>query len=180
MKKEIAIGAMLLLPLIAAAGDFTPLGLKPGLWESTVVTKMSGSPMANFSAEQRAKMDAAMANMPPDQRAKMEAMMGGTGRPTVAKYCMTKEALSRAIDFGANDARRHCQYNVVSSSATKQQANIECASEHGKFIGNMTFEALSPESGRVTMQMSQDGGMKMEITVNSRYLGADCGDVKPR
>jgi hypothetical protein len=44
----------------------------------------------------------------------------------------------------------------------------------------MTFEALSPESGRVTMLMSQDNGTKINITVNTRYLGPDCGDVKPR
>jgi len=44
----------------------------------------------------------------------------------------------------------------------------------------MTFEALSPESGRATIQMSQDGVQKMNMTVNTRYLGPDCGDVKPR
>jgi hypothetical protein len=44
----------------------------------------------------------------------------------------------------------------------------------------MTFEVLSPESGRATMQMTQDGGTKMNLTINTRYLGPDCGDVKPR
>jgi len=65
MRKEIVMGTVLLLPLLAAAADFTPLGLKPGLWESTVNMKTSGSPMANIPPEQRSQMEAAMANMPP-------------------------------------------------------------------------------------------------------------------
>ncbi|MGO9231338.1 MAG: DUF3617 domain-containing protein [Bryobacteraceae bacterium] len=167
MRKEILIGVVL-LPLIAVAGDFTPLAVKPGLWESTVTTKMQ-------------LPESMLANIPADRRAQMEAMMAGrAGQPMVTKSCLTKDSLSRAINFGAADQRRTCQFNLVSSSATKQQADVECTSDRGKLTGSMTFEALTPESGRVTMQMSQDGGMKMNITVNSRYLGSDCGDVKPR
>ena len=178
MRKEFLMGTMLLLPLVAAAADFTPLGLKPGLWESTVTMKF-GSPMASIPPEQRAQMEAAMANMPPARRAQMEAMLAGRGQPTVTKVCLTKESMSRALDFGAQQ-RKNCQYKLVSSSSTKQEADVECTSDRGKITGKMMFEALSPESGKVTMQMFQEGGMKMNITVNTRYLGPDCGDVKPR
>ena len=167
MRTGIVIGAMLLLPLIAAAGDFTPLAVKPGLWEATVTTKMQ-------------LPDAMLSQVPPDRRAQMEAMMTGRGgQPMTVKSCLTKEALSHALDFGAQQ-RKNCQYKLVSSSSTKQEADVECTSDRGKITGKMMFEALSPESGKVTMQMFQEGGMKMNITVNTRYLGPDCGDVKPR
>ncbi len=39
MRKEFLMGTMLLLPLAAAAADFTRLAIKPGLWESTVTMK---------------------------------------------------------------------------------------------------------------------------------------------
>jgi hypothetical protein len=57
---------------------------------------------------------------------------------------------------------------------------MECTTDNNKLTGTMTFEALSPESGKATIQMSQDGVQKMNMTVNTRYLGPDCGDVKPR
>ena len=179
MRKEIVMGTVLLLPLLAAAADFTPLGLKRGLWESTVNMKTSGSPMANIPPEQRSQMEAAMANMPPERRAQMEAMMAGRGQPTVTKVCMTKESMSKALDFGAQQ-RKNCQVKVVSSSSTSQQVEMECAMDNNKLTGTMTFEALSPVSGRATIQMSQDGVPKMSMIVNTRYLGSDCGDVKPR
>jgi hypothetical protein len=178
MRKEFLMGTMLLLPLVAAAADFTPLGLKPGLWESTVTMKI-GSPMASIPPEQRAQMEAAMANMPPARRAQMEAMLAGRGQPTVTKVCLTKDSMSRALDFGAQQ-RKNCQVKVVSSSPTTQQVEMECTTDNNKLTGTMTFEALSPESGKATIQMSQDGVQKMNMTVNTRYLGPDCGDVKPR
>jgi hypothetical protein len=168
MKREFVIGTVLLLPLLAAAADFTPLDVKPGLWEATVTTKIQ-------------LPDALLANVPPERRAQMEAMMAGRGgQPNVVKSCLTKDSLSRAINFGAADQRRTCQYKLVTSTSTKQEADVECTSDRGKLTGKMIFEALSPESGKVTMQMSQDSGTKMNITVNTKYLGPDCGDVKPR
>jgi hypothetical protein len=168
MRKEIMVGTLLLLPLLATAGDFTPLAVKPGLWEATASTKMQLS-------------EAMLANIPPDRRAQMEAMMAGRmGQPMVVKSCLTKESLSKALNFGATDQRKNCQYNLVNSTSTRQQVEIVCTTDKGKLTGNMTFDALSPESGRVVMQMSQDNGTKIDITINTRYLGPDCGDVKPR
>ncbi len=178
MRKEFLMGTMLLLPLAAAAADFTPLAIKPGLWESTVTMK-TGSPLASIPPEQRAQMEAAMANMPPARRAQMEAMMAGRGQPTVTKVCLTKDSMSKALDFGAQQ-RKNCQVKVVSASSTSQQVEMECTMDNNKLTGTMTFEALSPESGKATIQMSQDGVTKMSMTFNTRYLGPDCGDVKPR
>jgi hypothetical protein len=168
MRKELLMGTMLLLPLLAAAADFEPLAMKPGLWEVTVTTKMQ-------------LPEAMLANLPPDRRAQMEAMMGGRGgQPNVVKSCLTRESLSKALNFGA-DAKRSCQYKLVTSSPAKQEVDVECAAKDGKTtVGKMTFEAVSPESGRGRMLMTQDGGTKVDMTFSSRYLGPDCGDVKPR
>ena len=142
MRKEIVLGTVLLLPLIAAAADFTPLAVKPGLWEATVTTQMQ-------------LPDAMLANLPPERRAQMQAMMAGRmGQPNVVKSCLTKDSLSKALNFGATGEKRNCQFNLVTSSATKQQADIECTSDRGKVTGSMTFEALTSESGRVTMTPS--------------------------
>jgi hypothetical protein len=167
MRKGILIGTML-LPLLAAAADFTPLSMKPGLWEATMTSKVQ-------------LPEEMLSKMPPQARAQMESAMAGRGgQPTVVKSCLTKESLSRAMDF-SSDAKKTCQYKLVNSSATRPELDVECTSKDGKtIIGKMTFEALSSESGRATMLMTQDGGTKMNMTINTRYLGPDCGDVKPR
>jgi len=165
MRRAIVAGTVLLLPLIAAAADFTPLAMKPGLWEVTMNSKVQ-------------LPDAVLANMPAQARAAMEGRTQGI----VVKSCLTRESMSRALDFN-NDPRRTCQSMLVSSSPTKQVVNVECTMKNGKSSGTMTFEALSPESGSGTLDLTMDsasGPMKSRMTFASRYLGPDCGDVKPR
>jgi len=173
MKKEIVMGAVLLLPLLAGAADFRPLAVKPGLWEATVTSKVQ-------------LPDEVLSKMSPDQRAQMEAAVaarsGQAAGPRVVKVCLDKDSLNRALTLGS-DPRQNCQRKLFSSSPTKQEVDVECTAENGKLVGRMTFEALSPESGRGTMQMIREGGMglmKVNVVVNAKYLGPDCGDVKPR
>jgi hypothetical protein len=47
----------------------------------------------------------------------------------------------------------------------------------------MVFEAISPEAGKGTVDLTMDmgsGTMKSTMTISSKYLGPDCGDVKPK
>ena len=163
--KRIVMGALVLLPWVAVAADITPLGLKPGLWEVTVNTKMQ-------------LPEAVLANMPAQARAAMDAR----AQNIVVKSCLTKESMSRAMDFN-NDPKRTCQSTLVSSTATKQVVNVECTTKNGKSSGTMTFEAVTPESGAGSMELTMDSGagtMKTKMTFSTKFLGADCGDVKPR
>jgi hypothetical protein len=125
-----------------------------------------------------------LANIPPERRAQVEAMMAGRGGAptTVIKSCLTTESLSRALNFNS-DPKRICQNKLITSSPTKQEIDLECTTDKGKAVGKVMFEALSSEAGRGTMQMSIDtssGTIKSSATISSRYLGPDCGDVKPR
>jgi len=166
MKKQVLMGTILLLPLVALAADFQPLALKPGLWEVTVDSKMQ-------------LPDAMLANLPPQARA---AMAARGSQSTVIKSCMTKESMSRAFDFN-NDPKRTCQYTLVSSTPARQEVNVDCSSRSGKSTGKMVFEAISPEAGKGTVDLTIDmatGTMKSTMTIASKYLGPDCGDVKPR
>jgi hypothetical protein len=171
MKKGIVMGAALLLPWMAGAADMKPLAMKPGLWEVTVTSKME------LPADVLAKMS-------PDQRSRMDAAVAARGAqgPTVVKACLSADSLSRALNFGA-DGRQNCQRKLFSSSPAKQEVDVECTQENGTFSGRMTFEAVSPESGKGTMQLTREGGMgllKINIAINTRYLGPNCGGVKPR
>jgi len=167
------MASALLLPLLAGAADLKPLAVKPGLWEVTVTSKVQ-------------LPDQLLSQMSPDRRAQMEATMaarsGQASGPRMVKVCLDKDSLSRALNLGA-DARQNCQRKLFSSSPTKQEVDVECAQENGKFAGRMTIETLSPEAFKGSMQMTREGGlgmMKINVAVATRYLGPDCGDVKPR
>jgi len=173
MKKQIVTGAVLLLPLIAAAADIKPLAVKPGLWEVTVTSKVQ-------------LPDALLSQMSPDRRAQMEANMaarsGQASGPKVVKVCLDKDSLSRALNLGA-DTRQNCRRKLFSSSPTRQEVDVECTQENGKFSGRMTIETLSPDAFKGSMQMTREGGMgmmKINVSATTKYLGPDCGDVKPR
>ncbi|MES2150226.1 MAG: DUF3617 domain-containing protein [Pseudomonadota bacterium] len=164
----------LLLALPASAQN-----MKPGLWELN--SKMQSG---NGQLEQAmAEMQKQMASMPPEQRKMMEGMMakqgvsmGGGGM--LAKVCVTKE--------------------MVAQSKVPMQTRGNCTHTHSPVVGNsmkMSFSCTDPVSngeGQVTFSgdnsytmnmkmMSTVKGKPESVTIDAtgRWLGSDCGDVKP-
>ncbi len=170
----------------AALLGFCALGasaqsLKPGLWEITHQMKMGSGEMN----DKMAAMQQQLANMPPEQRKMMEDMMAKQGVKMGAagpggmsiKTCMTKEMVER---------------NQV---ATQQG---DCTSTPSPRVGNtmkIAFTCTKPPSsgeGQITFSGSEAYTMKMKVNTQVRgkpesmdmegggkWLGADCGEVKP-
>ena len=163
-----------------------PFDVKVGLWESTTTMEMSGMPampaMPQLSEEQLSKM-------PPQARKQMEDMMkakggGGGGRTTTSKSCITKESLSQAFSAG----QENCTRKLVSSSGTQQSIHMECSMPQGNAVGDMTVERVDPEHARGTLMMKMNltpangksmPPQDMKMSFATKWLGADCGDVKP-
>ena len=121
----------------------------------------------------------ALAKMPPDQRARIEAMMKGTPSTDVRKECITKEKLEKHSAFSNN--RGDCTRTVVSSTGTKLEVRFHCEEKQSSSDGNFLIEAIGSDSVKGTMHMvSNSNGrtMNMDMVINSKYLGSDCGDVK--
>ncbi|MFY9908052.1 MAG: DUF3617 domain-containing protein [Terriglobales bacterium] len=158
-----------------AADSVVPLNVKEGLWEVTVVHSMTGMPtssMANIPPD-------ALAKMTPDQRARVEAMMGGKPSTDVRKECVTKEKLAKNAAF--SNTRGECTRTVVSSTGRRVEAKIHCEENKSVSDGNFVMEALSSDNVKGTMHMAVTGSghnMTMDLTITSKYLGADCGAVK--
>lgn len=179
MKVTILAGLALLWPLASwAADDIRPLDAKPGLWESTVSTDVSGRAAAPAMPQ---IPEAALAKMTPQQRAQIEGMMksraGGGGITT--KVCLTHESLSSGA-LGQRD--KSCTTKVVSSSSSKQVIHMECTRGEVKSEGEVTVELVDPEHIKGSMVMkSMVAGQNtdMRMSFSNKWLGADCGDVKP-
>jgi hypothetical protein len=167
------------------AQDIKPIDVKPGLWENTVTTQMSGMNMPSMpsvSPDQLAKM-------PPEARARVEAMIkGGTGAPQTStnKACITKENLSKPI---FDNADKSCIYKLVSSSSSTQQIHVECTKGNSKTSGDLSFNRVDNEHLKGNMDMKTTGdastsgsaaqNMTIKMTFSNKFISSDCGDVKP-
>ena len=178
MLKQVLCCTVAVLPIAAWADK---LNLKPGLWESTSTTEVAGMQMPampNMPPEMIAKM-------PPEQRARIEAMMKnrGPGNSIVSKSCITEKDLQRGLR-PEDDKEQHCKVDSVKTVGSTQEAHVTCTGERGKSTGTMKITATSREAYEGTMDMDVVANdrppMNVKVKLKGKWLGANCGDVKPR
>jgi len=174
LKTGLAAGVMVLLALAVAASDFP--NVKEGLWEMTVSTPGG---MPGMSSD-------ALANMPPEQRARMEEMMkqrgiNMSGNTITAKSCVTKEKLAKGAAF-SDSKSANCSHTVVKSTASHMEITFHCESKSGSTTeGTSKIDILGTDSvkGTTHVTTTSNGNSKtFDTTFTSKYLGADCGDIK--
>lgn len=180
MKKMILTGIVLAWPVASWGADI--FDVKLGLWESThtITTEMAGMPSTPAMPQ---LTEAQLAQIPPAQRAQIEAMMkgrGGAGSPqsTVVKYCQTAESRARALNVSPRESG--CSTKLTSMSATKEEIHMDCT---GKFkaSGDMVVERVDSEHAKGNMVLKSEGDhpMTIRMSFSTKWLSADCGDVKP-
>ena len=167
---------------LAAGSAFAQAQMKPGLWEITQKMQSGSGQME----QQMAQMQQQMANMPPEQRKMVEQMMAqrgmkmGTagGNGMTMKICMTQEMV---------------EHNQIPS-----EQRGDCKTTMQPRVGNtvkMSFTCNNPPStgeGQYTVTSSDTYAMKMVVNTSvqgkpetvtmdgtGKWLGADCGDIKP-
>jgi hypothetical protein len=167
--KAIQLAVFLTLAVASTFAYPAPLDVKPGLWEITTTTAMSGMPPIDYSG------------MPPEQRARIEAAMQARqamGPMTkVRKSCVTTEKLAKE-PFQDSDTAS-CTHTVVSSTPTRLRVKLHCT--HPDSDGDFLMEALSRDriKGTVRMHASDDKhAMAARVSIAGRWLGSACGDVK--
>lgn len=182
--KQILLAIAILCPAATWAQDIKPIDAKPGLWENTTTSQISGvamPAMPQLTPDQ-------LARMPPQTRAQMEAMMkGGMGAPRTStmKACITREELAKPL-FDSGD--KSCTYKLVKSSSSSQQIHVECTPGNTKTVGDLNLERVDSEhlKGDMVMKTTGDGAsgtagqnMNIKISFTNKWLSSDCGDVKP-
>ena len=100
-----------------------------------------------------------------------------------AQSCLTSESLKKPLEFG-DRPNSSCKRTITSASAGAMEVHIECNNGKTKSVGDGHFRAFSPESikGEIVTNtlMEGRGTTTSKVTVSSRWLGSDCGSVKPR
>lgn len=144
-----------------------PLDIKPGLWEVSAKTDMSGSPIPADVLEK----------LPPDRRAKMLAILKSRKAAThTIQSCITKDELDRP--FKAQDEEENCKSTIVTATPTKAEYKIQCSGSQAH-SGVMKIEALSRESikGSTIMQVNSGQGT-VANEMSGKWISANCGNVK--
>jgi hypothetical protein len=134
-------------------------------------------------------MEAKIAAMPPDQQARVKAMMGGGGpMSSTTKRCIAGvTTMDSLLDQSQNRPGAKCTFTNRKQSASGSSFDTTCTMPQGTITGHSEFHMVDSEhmTGTTHMEGSMTGRngnampVKMSSTMTSKYLGADCGDVKP-
>jgi hypothetical protein len=178
----LCLAALISVPAFAQ----NDLNMQAGLWEFKPIKAVTdGVDNSAQMSEQSARMQAAMASMTPDQRAKMEAMMqqhgvnmNASGGGVSFQICRTAEqAQKHWIPVNQNG---HCQssYTQSGSSLTfSYSCPFNGGTESGKGTATRSGDTISIVSDGTST--GPDGTHARHGEIQMRYLGADCGAVKP-
>jgi hypothetical protein len=177
--EEIAMKkTVFLLALAAGAASATAQqSLKPGLWE--IQHRMSGNPGLEKQMEEARKQ---MAALPPEQRKQMEAMMASSGVQmgpggNSMRMCMTKEMAERN-EVPANQG--DCKVTNQSRSGNTMKMAFTCTNPPSSGESQVTFTSPEAYAMKTTVNTTAGGKPeKMTMEGNGKWLGADCGSVKP-
>jgi hypothetical protein len=154
--------------------------LKPGLWEMSNHVNDSSGRLAGAMAEAQKQM----AQMPPEQRRMMEQMLAqhgvqlSSGSPgaMVAKMCLTPEMVKNN-DLPMSQ-QGNCTHQRSPVSGGKMTFSFSCTDPKASGDGEITFK--NDSSYTMKARVLQGGaGDVMTVDSSARWLGADCGSIKP-
>lgn len=170
--------AVVALPLACLAADnYTPMNVKPGLWETKVTTELPNLPQIP---------DEALAKMTPEQRERVEAAVKAQQsrgpQTNTEKSCLTAEQLAKPLMF--QQVKSNCKYDLVRSTRSQQEIHIACTGPNDlKSEGVIKLEAVDSEnvkgSSQFTTTMNRANSTLLKASFTSHRVSGDCGSVKP-
>jgi hypothetical protein len=165
--------------LVSAHAEAPPI--KPGVWEIITDSQtVNGKPLPNMSAQ----MGEQMKKLPPEMRQKMEAQMKARGLQMTPsdgqmgiRMCITREMLDKN-QWQKPDS--HCQNTGQSQSGSKWSWKFKCTQPPSEGEGSTTFQGADAYVSEIHMSSQRNGQpVVMDMKHHAKWLGADCGDLKP-
>jgi len=170
------LSLMTLSGLIGFAGTVCAAmpNARAGLWEnaSTTIVEVGlppNVPTAKLSPEERAKIERGL------------APWGGKPVTTSERMCMSAETLDVWDRYGTGTgAAADCKRTVLQQTPQRLKMALVCGG--GTSTGDADFTAVGTDRvvGKITMlTKSERGDSKLNVQMESRWVGADCGSLKP-
>ncbi len=161
-----AIAALPLLcsfAALAAAQTLEPPPIKMGLWQTESTTSVEGAPA-----------DSPMA----------QAMTHG-GRSNVSQGCLTPDTWKNEFQHMQQRHDAECNQSNFQQDSHHISFDEQCGGQSG-YTSSVHFEMLLDDTenahGKADVKMSGPAfpqGMTMHMSMKSKYLSSNCGDVKP-
>jgi Protein of unknown function (DUF3617) len=146
--------------------------IKPGLWQVQMEREVNGQKMPDMSER--------LKNMPPEKRAQFEAMMKqhgvGVGGAT-NQICYTKEMIEHSPWA---DIQTDCKPTFSSRTSSSWKWHTSCPKSGYEADGEAVF--INSENYTVkstSVSKMGDKARNSSTTMTSKWVSADCGDVKP-
>lgn len=177
MKLNRSIACALALAAAPLCVQATPLGAKPGAWETTVTSTMSGLPHADMPQPTKEQM----AQLPPERRAMIEKMLAmRAGKPVTSnnKSCL-KASDNMDKLMADNPDRPECKKKILSRTATSLEVEITCTGPHASHA-HIKVEAQSPTEVVSVTDVNGASGFKLHADSKSRWLGSSCAGLESR
>ena len=179
---RIVIGGFAALVGVAAAAAGP--GLKPGLWETRILNGpgSAAAPAAPAGVLTSDQLEQALKRMPPEQRARAEAAMKfhGAANAGAARICITPEQARQNMPMVDRDG--HCAPSSIVHNGNHTTFEFSCTiggvTSSGKGDSTMTEDLVTTRTD-VTVRTADGTTRTVHSEIEQKYLGADCGDVKP-
>lgn len=168
----VRLGAALLIAALPLGSQAQTPPIKPGLWE----VQSEGSADGQKTPPPGDRLQ----SLPPAVRAQLEASMKqkgiAMGAGGVSRICFTKESMDPAR--WGNAANCKTDYGARSNSSWKWHS--VCTQPEMTVDGEAIFANAENYTVNSTTTMKLRGEAKTsQRTVRGKWLGADCGDLKP-
>lgn len=163
---------------VAVANAQTPLAnQEPGLWELRLV---DGSSLASIALG----VQQMLKGLPEAQRRQMEQLMGNKGveLPTVIRQCLTPEMARSDLKTQLTSHGIQCQELEWQEAPDGGRFSFVCTNPQGDWTGQGRVRDATARSfqSEATVQGKYKGQpVSLDMKHEARWLGADCGDVKP-
>ncbi len=165
----------LALAAISARAQTAPK-MKAGLWQVHIEQERDGQKVANGSE----RMKEHMKDMTPEKRKQFEDMMKQRGVDLNATDAMRVCYSQKMVDRGAWTDQGVCKTDFSNRSATSWKWHSVCSALSYEGDGEATF--ADPDNFIVKSSGVMTAGgktVKVSSTRVGKWLGADCGDLKP-
>lgn len=177
--RAIIVGSLTIACLTAwadgAAQAQTAPPIKPGLWQVHSEREVDGQKVQMPNMSERFK------DMPPEARKKMEDMMKqrgvDVGSGAQMKICLSRESLDPG-QWQRNQGTCKTDYGTRSSSVWTWHTS--CQEPASETDGEARFAGSESYTVKTATTMTLQGQTRTtRMTLTSKWLGADCGDIKP-
>jgi Protein of unknown function (DUF3617) len=105
----------------------------------------------------------------------MNMSMQGDGS-TLMKICITPEMANRP----PVQQQKDCTYNFPSRSGNTQRFSFQCAQPPSSGEGELTYKSADEYTGKMKVTTERNGKKDtMTMLSSGKFLGANCGAIKP-